>query len=100
MLKSNTSYEKAARHVKKKRYREFLKEMKSSTDVGRMDPFKLMEYMQFGFFEEEPKWKRDHDNQPTRIYVLCDDVFGSPMLRIGKGMEDFTNLCIAYRHQM
>ena len=87
-------------HVKKKRYKEFIKDMKSSTDIGRIDPFKLMEYMQFGFFEEEPKWKREDDSHPSRIYVLCDDVFGSPMLRMGKGMEDFTNLCIAHRHQM
>ena len=31
-----------------------------------------------------PKWKRVDDTHPTRIYVLCDDVFGSPMLRMGK----------------
>ena len=83
--------------VKKKKYNEYLKSMQSDT---QMDPFKLLEYMDFGFFEEKPKWKREDDSHPTRVYVLCDDVFGSPMLRMGKGMEDFINLCIAHRHQM
>jgi len=85
-------------HEKKKRYAQFQKEIQSNSTLLTDD--KLMVYDQLGFFEEKPKWKRPDDSHPTRIYVLCDDVFGSPMLRMGKGQEDFVNLCIAHRHQM
>lgn len=83
---------------KKKLYKQFKKKMSDTFVLDNSDDLILFDQM--GFFEGEPKWKRIDDSHPTRIYVLCDDVFGSPMLRMGKGMEDFTNLCIAHRHQM
>ena len=87
-------------HRKKREYRSFIKEMSSQRSVHALDIDRLSSWETMGFFEEEPKWKRADDSHPTRIYVLCDDVFGSPMLRMGKGQEDFVNLCIAHRHQM
>ena len=87
-------------HQKKKHYAVFMKEMRSQRSIEMLPIDQLSNWEMMGFFEQPPKWKRADDTQPTRIYVLCDDVFGSPMLRMGKGMEDFTNLCIAHRHQM
>ena len=54
---------------------------------GGITAEQLLGWEELGFFEmkEAPKWKRADDTHPTRIYVLCDDVFGSPMLRMGKG---------------
>ena len=85
---------------KKKQYREFLKEMNSQRAISLMPMDQITTWEASGFFEGPPKWKREDDTHPTRIYVLYDDVFGSPMLRMGKGQEDFVNLCIAHRHQM
>ena len=87
-------------HEKKKQYSQFMKEMRSQRSIDLLPMDQLGMWEMAGFFENPPKWKRADDTHPTRIYVLCDDVFGSPMLRMGKGMEDFTNLCIAHRHQM
>ena len=87
-------------HEKKKAYAQFMKEMRSQRSIDLLPMNQLSMWEMAGFFENPPKWKRADDSHPTRIYVLCDDVFGSPMLRMGKGMEDFTNLCIAHRHQM
>ena len=87
-------------HEKKKAYAQFMKEMRSQRSIDLLPMNQLGMWEMAGFFENPPKWKRSDDSHPTRIYVLCDDVFGSPMLRMGKGMEDFTNLCIAHRHQM
>ena len=87
-------------HEKKKQYAQFIKEMRSQRSIDLLPMDQLGMWEMVGFFENPPKWKRADDSHPTRIYVLCDDVFGSPMLRMGKGMEDFTNLCIAHRHQM
>ena len=87
-------------HEKKKQYAQFIKEMRSQRSIDLLPMDQLGMWEMAGFFENPPKWKRADDSHPTRIYVLCDDVFGSPMLRMGKGMEDFTNLCIAHRHQM
>ena len=87
-------------HEKKKQYAQFIKEMRSQRSIDLLPMDQLGMWEMSGFFENPPKWKRADDSHPTRIYVLCDDVFGSPMLRMGKGMEDFTNLCIAHRHQM
>lgn len=87
-------------HQKKKEYAQFMKEMRSQRSIDLLPMQQLSMWEMAGFFEHPPKWKRADDTHPTRIYVLCDDVFGSPMLRMGKGMEDFTNLCIAHRHQM
>ena len=85
---------------KKKEWEAYQKHMRSTTQGITSN--QLLGWEDMGFFEmkEPPKWKRPDDTHPTRIYVLCDDVFGSPMLRMGKGQEDFVNLCIAHRHQM
>jgi len=87
-------------HEKKKLYKKFKNNMCKTNSVVLDNPNDLILFDEMGFFEGEPKWKRKDDSYPTRIYVLCDDVFGSPMLRMGKGQEDFTNICIAHRHQM
>jgi hypothetical protein len=89
-----------AYHQKKKEWEAYQKHMRS-TPQG-ITSNQLLGWEDMGFFEmkEPPRWKRPDDTHPTRIYVLCDDVFGSPMLRMGKGQEDFVNLCIAHRHQM
>lgn len=87
----------------KKAYAKFQKEMQSNSSFAALNEAEVAGWEQMGFLmrpTEEPKWKRADDSHPTRIYVLCDDVFGTPMLRFGKGAEDFTNLCIAHRHQM
>ena len=85
---------------KKKEWEAYQKHMRSTTQGITSN--QLLGWEDMGFFEmkEPPRWKRPDDTHPTRIYVLCDDVFGSPMLRMGKGQEDFVNLCIAHRHQM
>ena len=87
---------------KKKEYASFQKEMRSQRNISLLPQEQLLGWENMGFFEqkEPPRWKRADDSHPTRVYVLCDDVFGSPMLRMGKGQEDFVNLCIAHRHQM
>ena len=87
---------------KKKEYASFQKEMRSQRNISLLPQEQLLGWESMGFFEqkEPPRWKRADDSHPTRVYVLCDDVFGSPMLRMGKGQEDFVNLCIAHRHQM
>ena len=84
---------------KKKEWEAYQRHMRTH---GGITAEQLLGWEELGFFEmkEAPKWKRADDTHPTRIYVLCDDVFGSPMLRMGKGQEDFVNLCIAHRHQM
>ena len=76
--------------------------MRSQRNISLLPQEQLLGWESMGFFEqkEPPRWKRADDSHPTRVYVLCDDVFGSPMLRMGKGQEDFVNLCIAHRHQM
>ena len=87
-------------HAKKKEYKKFIKEMNSQKSISLLPMEEITTWDMFGFFDGPPKWKRPDDTHPSRIYVLCDDVFGSPMLRMGKGQEDFVNLCIAHRHQM
>ena len=91
-----------AYNQKKKEYASFQREMRSQRNISLLPQEQLLGWESMGFFEqkEPPKWKRADDSHPTRVYVLCDDVFGSPMLRMGKGQEDFVNLCIAHRHQM
>ena len=85
---------------KKKEYATFQREMRSQRNISLLPQEQLLGWESMGFFDQPPKWKRADDSHPTRVYVLCDDVFGSPMLRMGKGQEDFVNLCIAHRHQM
>jgi len=84
---------------KKKEWEAYQRHMRTQEGITAEQ---LLGWEEMGFFEmkQAPKWKRADDTHPTRIYVLCDDVFGSPMLRMGKGQEDFVNLCIAHRHQM
>jgi len=83
----------------KKEYADFEKRRKK--DHGVFSNSALLRWDANGFLDrKKPVWKRSDDTRPSRLYILCDDIMGTIMLRMGKGQEDFVNLCIKHRHVM
>jgi len=80
---------------KKKRYKEYKKLIKSDTPISHIDPMLLMEYDNDGFFNGPPQWKYAVE-RPPRIFLICDDILGTPVLSNPKA--GLLNLCIKHRH--
>ena len=79
---------------KKVLYEKYKKMMKSDTPLHTIDPEIMMEFLEFGFFEEAPKWKYKHE-RPPRHFWLIDDCLGTELMNQKSGL---LNACIKHRH--
>jgi hypothetical protein len=78
----------------KEMYKKFQKDIKTKP-INRLDPDKLLEYQDIGFFEGPPEWKYKNE-VPPRLGVIIDDCLGTPLL--SKPSAGLINLCIKHRH--
>lgn len=79
---------------KKVLYEKYKKMMKSDTPLHMIDPDMMMNFLEFGFFEEEPKWKYKFE-RPPRHFWLIDDCLGTSLMGQKSGL---LNACIKHRH--
>ena len=80
---------------KKELYKQFKKDRK--TPVHLISDENLINYYQYNFWEEPPKWKYDKE-QPPRIHIVLDDCLNTPVMSRPK--EGLVNLAIRHRHIM
>lgn len=80
---------------KKKLYQKYKKMMASDTPLWSIAPEIMMEFLELGFFEEQPKWKYPDDSHPPRIFTVIDDAMGTELMNPKSGL---VNLCIKHRH--
>ena len=80
---------------RKKRWKEFLKD--NNKNVNAINPYKLMQYYDLGFFDkmEEPVWKYKNE-VPPRLGLVLDDVLGTDLL--ARRTAGLLNFCIKHRH--
>jgi hypothetical protein len=82
--------------VKKKRYREFQRVLKSTTCLEAIPMAMMVEALDGGYFEGPPKWKHVDDSHPTFCMLIIDDCMSLPIL--SHPSAGLVNTCIKHRH--
>lgn len=78
---------------KKELYKQFRKD--ANKPVQRIDEENLIQYYNYNFYDEPPKWKYRVD-QPPRLGIVLDDCLNSDVM--SRRTAGLTNLCIRHRH--
>ena len=76
--------------VKKELYKKYKKDIANKPFMS-INPENLLQYMDYGFFEEEPIWKYDKVEPPKSLLIL-DDVIGSPAIFQSSGLSRVATL--------
>ena len=76
--------------VKKELYKKYKKDIANKPFMS-INPENLLQYMDYGFFEEEPIWKYDKVEPPKSLLIL-DDVIGSPAILQSSGLSRVATL--------
>ncbi len=74
--------------AKKERYKDYQKKIKQKTPMQDED---LIEFEEFSFFDEPPKWKYGKEEPPKSLLIL-DDVLGSPAILQSSGLTRIATL--------
>ena len=76
--------------VKKELYKKYKKDIANKPFMS-INPENLLQYMDYGFFEEEPIWKYDKVEPPKSLLIL-DDVIGSAAILQSSGLSRVATL--------
>ena len=75
--------------------KELYKKYQQDTRLDRIDDDLLIQYDEYNFFCEKPKWKYPVE-QPPRIAVIMDDCLSTDVM--ARPSEGLLNTCIKHRH--